>query len=511
MDYAVVIDPSHGGADSGQTGNGIIEKNWVLSISQYMYERLRKLGVPVTLIRNSDETISNDERVKRILEAYGNNSNVIVLSNHTNVGGGYGEEIIYALRNSDRLASLIINKTKDLGLPVDKYFQRRLPGDTSKDYYYILRDTWNTQALLLEYGYVDNAENANLLKTRLQDYAEGVISALAEYLGFTYTPPAGQSVYIVEAGDTIESIAEKLGITVAELKAYNDLTSNELTIGQVLLVPFEIEEQNTYTVQGGDSLYSIARKFNISVDVLKEENNLSSNIISIGQVLRIPASEPVEPEQNYIVYIVKSGDNLYAIARRFNTTVDIIKDFNNLTSNTLQIGQELLIPNQEENENENVIRYTVKSGDNLYAIARTYNTTVQEIKNLNNLTSNTLSIGQVLLIPSTSSGETPPVNTFIYTVKSGDNLYAIARTFNTTVNEIKLINNLSSDTLSIGQKLLIPSSDNNNNQVTYTVKSGDTLYQIANRYGTTVNAIKNLNNLTSNNLSVGQQLLIPTT
>jgi len=87
-DYAVVIDPSHGGSDIGQTGNGIIEKDLVLDISNYIYNRLNELGVPVTIIRTGDETISNEERIDRIINAYGNHENVIVLSNHTNVGGG---------------------------------------------------------------------------------------------------------------------------------------------------------------------------------------------------------------------------------------------------------------------------------------------------------------------------------------------------------------------------------------------------------------------------------------
>lgn len=88
QNYSVVIDPSHGGDDSGQTGNGIIEKNLVLDISNYIYNRLRELGVPVTIIRTGDETINNEERVRRILNAYGDDEDVIVLSNHTNVGGG---------------------------------------------------------------------------------------------------------------------------------------------------------------------------------------------------------------------------------------------------------------------------------------------------------------------------------------------------------------------------------------------------------------------------------------
>ena len=103
LDYAVVIDPSHGGSDIGQTGNGIIEKDLVLDISNYIYNRLNELGVPVTIIRTGDETISDDERVRRILDAYGNEKNVIVLSNHTNVGGGefsyHYKEIDWVLRH----------------------------------------------------------------------------------------------------------------------------------------------------------------------------------------------------------------------------------------------------------------------------------------------------------------------------------------------------------------------------------------------------------------------------
>ncbi|MBE6152661.1 MAG: LysM peptidoglycan-binding domain-containing protein [Firmicutes bacterium] len=451
QDYKVVIDPSHGGSDSGQTGNGIIEKDLVLDISNYIYNRLNSLGVPVTIIRSGDETISDEERVRRILEAYGNNEDVIVLSNHTNVGGGTGAEVIYALRNNDVLARTILDEMKKVNNINTKYFQRRLPGDTSKDYYYILRDTGNTQAVLIEYGYVDNSIDAERLKNNYEEYAEAVVRALSDYLGFNYTPPAGQTIYVVQAGDSLWSISQKLGITVSELRAYNNLTSDTLQIGQILLVPTKQEETNTYTVKSGDSLWSIAKKFNITVNDLKTENNLTSNLINVGQILKIPSSEPSNPNPNYIIYVVKSGDSLYRIAQQYNTTVDTIKSFNNLTSNILNIGQQLLIPiNEIENETPG-ITYTVKSGDSLWSIAKRYNTTVDEIKNLNNLTSNILSIGQQLLIPNNSSE-----NTTIYTVKSGDNLYSIANRYNTTVNELKQLNNLTSNTLSIGQQLLIP-------------------------------------------------------
>lgn len=88
MDYKIVLDSGHGGVDSGATGNGLVEKDLTLNISNYIYNRLRKLGIPVTMTRISDETIDPTERVNRILNAYGNTPNVIVVSNHINAGGG---------------------------------------------------------------------------------------------------------------------------------------------------------------------------------------------------------------------------------------------------------------------------------------------------------------------------------------------------------------------------------------------------------------------------------------
>lgn len=84
-------------------------------------------------------------------------------------------------------------------------------------------------------------------------------------------------------------------------------------------------------------MYSIARKNNISIDRLRELNNLTSDILRVGQVLKLK-------ESNVNRYIIKTGDTLYSIANRFNTTVDTIKKLNNLTSNLLSIGSELLIP-----------------------------------------------------------------------------------------------------------------------------------------------------------------------
>ena len=81
MNYKIVIDPGHGGDDPGSSGNGIVEKDLNLKISQYMFDRLKDLGVPVTMTRTTDETLDPTERVNRILDAYGDSSNVIVISN----------------------------------------------------------------------------------------------------------------------------------------------------------------------------------------------------------------------------------------------------------------------------------------------------------------------------------------------------------------------------------------------------------------------------------------------
>ena len=84
----VVIDPGHGGSDSGAIGSDMYEKDYNLLISKYMYDRLKELNVPVSITRNSDTALSPKERTDEILSFYGNNPNVIVISNHLNAGGG---------------------------------------------------------------------------------------------------------------------------------------------------------------------------------------------------------------------------------------------------------------------------------------------------------------------------------------------------------------------------------------------------------------------------------------
>ena len=274
--------------------------------------------------------------------------------------------------------------------------------------------------------------------------------------------------YTVKSGDTLYGISNQFGVSVNELIELNNVQPGSLQIGQVLKIPVtggtNPDTTFTYTVKKGDSLYSIANIYDTTVQDIINLNNLKSNNIFIGQTLLLPEKyNTIDSLPEYVNYVVKKGDSLYSIAKAYGTSVDLIMKDNALNNINLSIGQNLKIRTNKKSE---VIEecfgvdyipsttiqtesYTVKKGDNLYSIARNYNTTVNDIIKLNNLTSNSLPIGQVLKIPIS--------NQFVnmYVVKKGDSLYSIAKKLNTTVDNIKSKNNLSSNNLSIGQVLKI--------------------------------------------------------
>ncbi len=394
----VVIDAGHGGSDPGAVSGNIREKDLTLMIAKYMLERFREEGVDATLIRDVDETISPTERVERILKAYGDSPNVVVISNHINaagsaIKGAQGAEVIYALRNDSTLARNILEALGEAGQITRTYYQRRLPSDQTKDYYFIMRNTGNTQPVLIEYGFIDNPQDIARVQANYKEYVDAVVDAVIKTFGITTDTG---NVYTVQKGDTLYNIAQRYNTTVDDIKSLNNLMDNTLYIGQKLRIPSASEVPgagSNYVVKSGDSLYSIARRFNTTVDDIKRLNNLESDILSIGQTLQIPTSSDIV-EGN--IYTVKGGDTLWNIAQQFNTTVSDIVSLNNLTNSLLSIGQTLKIPNSINAGSGNT--YVVKSGDTLWNIARRYSTTVDNIRRLNNLTSDDLSIGQTLYI-----------------------------------------------------------------------------------------------------------------
>lgn len=381
----VIIDPYRGGKDTGENYSNQYEKNILLEISRYMATDFAKKNIDTELVRNTDVSLTDDERNSIINEI--KNKNDLIIQNRISDTNEFN--IIYPLRSNDILPSLISTSLEANDINVTKYFQRRLPTDTILDYYSVIRNTNPNETIIFEYPYKENYEKT----------IDIIVDTIAEYL-------TTGKIYTVAKGDSLYQIAKKYNTTVDELKKLNNLSSNNLTIGMKLKIPVSSSTTNneetpsstktyTYQVKKGDTLYQIAKNNNTTVDAIKKLNNLSSNTLTIGSIIKLPSSNTSSNTSEEDIYIVKSGDTLYQIAKNNNTTVDAIKKLNNLSSNTLTIGQTLLIPLPKEE----YIIYTVIKGDSLYQIARKNNTTVDEIKKLNNLTTNTLTIGQELKIP----------------------------------------------------------------------------------------------------------------
>lgn len=341
-DLKVVIDAGHGGTDPGAVAGGVNEKDLNLMIAQYMQDRFLQAGVDATLIRNSDETISPTERVRRILAAYGDNPNVVVISNHNNSSSNTsaeGTEIIYALRNTNELSKNILDELDKAGLPTRTAYQRRLPNNPSKDYYFIHRETGSTQPIIIEYGYMTTHQDLKRVQENYKKYVNAVVKGVL---------------------DTFD-------------------------IGEEIMPD---DTKNTYTVKAGDTLWSIARRFNTTVEDLMKYNNLSSDVITVGTVLTIPTTTDSSTNLNSSMYVVKAGDTLWNIAKRYNTTVENLMMMNNLTTDLITIGQRLMVPNK------NV--YVVKAGDTLWNIAKRNNTTVENLMMLNNLNTDLIKPGQII-------------------------------------------------------------------------------------------------------------------
>lgn len=325
----VIIDPYRGGKDTGKNYSNQYEKNILLEMSRYMATAFAKKNIDAELVRNTDVSLTDDER-NSIINELKNKSDLII---QNRISDNNEFNIIYPLRSNDTLPSLISTSLETNDININKYFQRRLPTDTILDYYSVIRNTNPNETIIFEYPYKKNYEKT----------IDIIVDTIVKYL-------TTGKIYTVIKGDSLYKIAQKYHTTVDELKKLNNLSSNNLTIGMKLKIPTSSSATNneemspstktyTYQVKKGDTLYQIAKKNNTSVAKLKKLNNLSSNTLTIGQTLLIPSSE-----EEYFIYIVVKGDTLYQIAKKNNTTIDEIKKLNNLTTNTLKIGQKLKIP-----------------------------------------------------------------------------------------------------------------------------------------------------------------------
>lgn len=392
MNYKVVINPVGGGSDTGLKSGNVLEKNVSLLVSNYIKNRLDELGIENVITRTGDNNISLDERIDFIDSSFGFSDDVIVITNGLSSSSVPGVEIIYALRDSDRFAKILAEQFENSDIDINKYYQLRMEEDTAFDSDYIIRNTGDSESVIINYASVNNSNDLNKFVNNYEDYGEAVVRAIAIYTKNDYVPTSKGDYYTVKKGDSLYSIARLYDVSVEDLKTFNKLTSNVLSIGQVLRIPDIVEKSDTsvYYVKKGDSLYGIAKSYGVSVEDIKRLNSLSSNSLSIGQELLIPGLSS-ENNASVKVYTVVKGDSLYKIANLYGISVDELKNANKLSSSVLSIGQQLVIP-----DSANIKTYVVKRGDTLYGIARDNNTTVDRIKSLNGLSGNTLSVGQVL-------------------------------------------------------------------------------------------------------------------
>ena len=273
----------------------------IVDISNRLYNRLSNENITTYLINNS---LNEQDMLNKIKNKINNNTLII-----SNDASNNNIEIIYGLNKNDTFVSKIYNNLEDNNFIVDKYYQKRDSIDT------------NNESIIIKYNKINNIDKI----------VDVLFNTIKSYLGLS------NDYYIVQKGDNLYSIAKKFNTTIDNIKRLNNLSNNLLNVGQKLIIKNIPSYGNKYKVVNGDTLYSIARRYNVSVNELKRINNLSNNNINIGQELIIPKHSNIE-------YIVKSGDTLYSISKKYNINIKDIMNLNNLKNDKLTINQKLIIP-----------------------------------------------------------------------------------------------------------------------------------------------------------------------
>ena len=262
----------------------------------------------------------------------------------------------------------------------------------------------------------------------------------------------------------------------------------------------QAQERPTHTVKTGETLFSIARQYEVSVTQLRDWNNLEDNELSVGQQLIVGQEQGATPNQpQAVTHTVQPQETLFSLSKQYKVSISAIKQWNDLSGNNLSIGQELTLYPPDESASEALpdslqktalvvnntttenTYYTVKSGDTLYQIAEEHNMTVDELKNLNDLTSNTIRIGQQLTVRKTgqaapsvaqSAGDMSPQGAFVvHRVESGSSIQSILREFNMTEAEFRALNPDVGSSLRSGQQVTVLLPPTTTQQNPYRVQS----------------------------------------
>ncbi len=372
------------------------------------------------------------------------------------------------------------------------------------------------------------------------------------------------SVAEIEAND--QTISETV---VGEEIASNNIDDNITEESTTFTIP-EGTVSVAYKVKSDDSLLGIADLFNTRVSDIRNWNNIPyTTTIKVGQSLSIYVPDEMkdyyasldkttELESNNNVVVTKTtkttkrstmiyhkirrGENLGLIAAKYGVSVNQLRDWNNISGNKIMSGRNLRIypdgtsnniaVNETKNtvSKNNIYKYKVKRGDNLSEIAEKFGVTTQQVRKWNNISGNKIIAGKTLKIynstNSSSYGDNTTKNSAnvnYYKIKPGDSIGSIAEKYGVKISDIQNWNNISGNKILAGKTLKIYSDANVNDIPTvtskttknlksktenYTVKSGDSLYSIAEKNRTTVAKLKSINGLTSNKIKTGQELRI---
>jgi membrane-bound lytic murein transglycosylase D len=272
--------------------------------------------------------------------------------------------------------------------------------------------------------------------------------------------------YTVKRGDNLGEIADKYNVSVDDIKKWNNLRSSTVSRGKSLKILTNESVVKMVKKEPKTDNQQIAVS-----DVKINKEDKTKKIVKADTLSAAVAT----------YYVVQKGDNLGNIAKKNNVTVEEIKEWNNLSNNSIQLGMSLQVAKNEENTKEELVvapkmenvEYIVKKGDNLGSIAKKYGSSVDDLKQWNNLTDNNISLGKSLIVAKTEMAiESKAVaetfkkkdnlasaskkNALDYYVQKGDSLYSISKKYpGVTIADIKKWNNISGEELKPGMKLKI--------------------------------------------------------
>lgn len=294
--------------------------------------------------------------------------------------------------------------------------------------------------------------------------------------------------HYVRRGETLGRIASKYDMSVSDIQRENSLRGSKIYPGQKLKI------QKTV---GGNT---------------REEVNIAS------------VSKPTNSESNIQVHSVNKGESLYNISRRYNISVSDLKSMNNLSSDYIYQGQKLkLIDNGTlPSTSNNFAKHSVKRGETLGQIAENYGVLAQQIRNWNNISGSRIYPGQKLLIQSDKADivqSSTPKKVEYHTIRKGETLSSIASKYDVSINEIKSWNSIDGVNIKAGDRLALNADmmskgsnsvkNESSNPIYYNLKKGENLAIVASKFGISVDQIQKLNsNVNPRRLQIGQKIRV---